>query len=101
VKSHSIASYTARDGNAGLKIVVHEECSQDELREIGEHIALAAMGEDVAPRRIFVWLYGLGMDLAGPASLLTFLEEGKDPSSAPTDPRMVAFFYHRLPVASC
>ena len=99
MKRHSVASFVCRDGQAGVRIMVDEPCTHWDLQMVGEHVAEAVLCSPVPTEKVFVWVYGPGMNLDGPAALLTYQEGGKRPFSSYTDVKILALFYHGTPVA--
>jgi hypothetical protein len=92
MKAHSVSSFVLADGQAGVKVVCSEPCSHYDLQEIGEYIANETIDSGAA--KVFVWVYGPGMHVTGPAALLTFHEQGEpNPFSSVVDNKLVAYHY--------
>lgn len=73
-----LISETLDEAGLGLKVRVDTPVDRLQLPRIGE--AWARANSDRA-RKVWVWLYGDGMDEDGPAIAVTFLEAGAEPVS--------------------
>ena len=69
-----LISETLDEAGLGLKVRVESRVDRDALPDIGE--AWARANADRADR-VWVWLYGAGMDEDGPAIAVTYLESGR------------------------
>jgi len=66
------------ESGLGLKVRVDGFVPREELHRIGETWAMSRLDRST---RVWVWLYGEGMDENGPAMLVTYLERGGRPVS--------------------